>query len=95
MYRRFLRRVRLWSEKTGNGGRGLRLRCAWFPMTICLDVTWQRVVIGVRSTDLPGYDSLHETPPRPCFIDLVIPKPNAADESVIGSRPQPAYPERV
>src|ERR1700756_1699356 len=84
----------------GNGGRvsgcavrGSQTLFAWFPMTICLDMTRQRVVIGGRSTDLRGYDFRHEPPPRPCFIDLVIPKPKAAEESVIGS--PPAYPERA
>jgi hypothetical protein len=53
----------------------------------------ERVVIGGRATDLPDYDFGPETPPPPCFINLVIPKPNAAEESVIGS--PPAYPERA
>jgi hypothetical protein len=53
----------------------------------------ERVVIGGRATDLLGYDFRHETPSPPCFIDLVIPKPNAAEESVIGS--PPTYPERA
>jgi hypothetical protein len=108
MYRRFLRRVRLRNDKTGNGGRvyGCALQgtvgeaSGFAPMTI--DVVpndsifgygVDRVVIGGRATDLLGYDFRRETPSLPCFIDLVIPKPNAAEESVIGS--PPAYPERA